>query len=126
MTKYEFFRRRIAPVAFLGMVGLIAYDACKKQERTHATVQFDLGERAADVTEIDVQLSVAGDVIGTFHRRALPGSPIGPCTFETALTENVGQLRIEVDYKGKRAVLERTIRPIEGSTVTVPLAADLP
>ena len=37
MSKYDLFRRRIAPVAFLLALGLIAFDTCGKEERTRAT-----------------------------------------------------------------------------------------
>jgi hypothetical protein len=126
-VRYEFFRRRIAPILFLVVLGLIAYDACSKHERTHATIVLDLGDAASDVRRVGVELIVAGEVIGNYQRRALPGSTVGPCPcqFEAALTEDVAQLRIEVDIDGKVRTIERTIRPLEGSTVTVPLGAEL-
>jgi hypothetical protein len=107
------------------MVGLIAYDACQKQERTHATIVLDLGAAAPQVRQVDAELVVGGDVIGKFHRVALPGSTIGPCTFETAMPEETGTLQIDVELGGKRRSFERVIRPIEGSTVTVSLGPDL-
>ena len=125
MTRYEFFRRRIAPFLFIGMVGLIAYDACDKQERTHSTIVLDLGEAAASVRAIDAELVVGGEVIGVFHRKALPGAAIGPCKFETAMPEESGELRIDVELNGTHRVLVRQLRTIEGSTTTVPLGPDL-
>ncbi len=110
---------------FLCVVGLIAYDACTKQERTHATIVLDLGEAAPQVRAIEAELTVGGEVIGMFQRRALPGSAIGPCTFETALPEQSGELRIVVDLGGRQKQLLRRIHAEEGSTVTVPLGADL-
>ena len=110
---------------FLGMVGLIAYDSCRKEDRTHATVVLDLGDAARDVREIDAELVVGGDVIGMFHRKALPGSAIGRCAFEVAMPETAAVIRLEVDVNGGVRSFERTIRPIESSTVTVPLEAAL-
>lgn len=124
MTRYEFFRKRIAPILFLGCVGLIAYDSCRKQENTHATIVLDFGDAAPDVRSIDAELTAHGESMGTF-RKASPNGAVGTVRFETLLTDDVGELRIDVDLKGTLRTLARTVRPIEGSTVTVPLGADL-
>jgi hypothetical protein len=125
VTRYDFFRRRIAPILFLCVVGLIAYDSCHKQERTHATIVLDLGEAAPRVRAVDAELTVGGEVIGMFHRIALPGSSIGPCRFEAALPKEAGELRIDVELVGGHKHLTRRIQADEGATVTVPLGADL-
>ncbi len=124
MTRYEFFRKRIAPVLFLCVVGLIAYDACSKHERTHATIVLDLGG-VSDVREVNAELFSGGDSIATFQRTAPPGAGIGPCRFETALPDEVAELRIDVRLPTKTVSLTKTIRPIEGSVTTVPLGVEL-
>lgn len=129
MTRYDFFRRRIAPILFLGMVGLIAYDACEKQERTHSTIVLDLGEAAPQVRSIEAELLVKGEVIHTFQRTALPGSGIcatvGPCEFEAAMPDEHGELRLVVQVGDRRRELVRSVRALEGGRVTVPLGPDL-
>ncbi|HEU0030250.1 MAG TPA: hypothetical protein VFQ53_06450 [Kofleriaceae bacterium] len=125
MTRYEFFRKRIAPLLFLGMVGLIAYDTCDKQERTHTKIVLDLGEAAAIVKRVDAELVVDQEVIGLFHRNALPGSTIGPCKFEAAMPSPEGELRIDVDLGTRQKTITRKIHADEGSTVTVPLGDEL-
>ncbi len=125
MTRYDFFRKRIAPVAFLGLVGLIAYDTCEKEERTNTTLVLDLGAAAPRVRAVDAELVVGGEVIGTFHRVALPGLQIGPCQFDAAMPDTSGELRIDVDLGGGPRRIIRQIHADEGSTVTVSLAADL-
>ncbi len=130
MTRYDFFRRRIAPVLFLGMVGLIAYDTCQKEERTHATIVLGLGDAEPRVRAVDAELIVQGEVIGQFHRRALPGLQIGPCRFEAAMPDEQGELRIDVELGPEggpltRRRVVRQVRAAEGSTVTIPLAAEL-
>nr|MBA3502911.1 hypothetical protein [Deltaproteobacteria bacterium] len=73
MTRYEFFRKRIAPLLFLGMVGVIAYDACEKEERHHATIMIDLGDAELRVKGFTAELVVNNDVVSTFERRAISG-----------------------------------------------------
>lgn len=122
MTRYDFFRKRIAPILFLGMVGVIAYDSCRTQERLHTTVVLDFGEATPDVRRVNAELVVGGVTLATFERNALPGGTIGPCRFETALPEDAAQLHVDVTLGGKSRSVTRTIRPFEGSVVTVPLA----
>jgi hypothetical protein len=126
VTRYDFFRKRIAPILFLGMVGVIAYDACSKEERTHATIVLDLGEATGDVRSVDAELLTAGgESLSVFHRAALPGGSIGPVRFDAALPDEVAQIRIDVALRDKMRTITKTLRPVEGSTVTVLLGPSL-
>ncbi len=126
MTRYEFFRKRIAPFLFLGMVGLIAYDTCKKEERTHTTVVMDLGDAEPRVRGLTADLVVEGETIVHFERRALPNLTIGcPCQFATAMPAETGELRIDVDLGTEHRVVTRKIKAIEGGKATVSLAPEL-
>jgi hypothetical protein len=127
VTRYEFFRKRIAPVLFLGMVGLIAYDSCQKQERHHATVVIELGDAEPRVKSIEADLIVAQETIGHFERHALGEMRIGcPCHFETAMPEESGVLKLTVELAGgERRTLTKQVRAIEGGKMTVSLGADL-
>lgn len=127
MTRYEFFRKRIAPVLFLGMVGLIAYDTCNKQERHHSTVVIELGDAEPRVRSLRADLIVNDEPIGRFERHALSGARIGcPCKFETAMPAESGELKLTVDLEGgEQRIVTKHLRAIEGGKMTVSLAADL-
>lgn len=127
MTRYEFFRKRIAPVLFLGMVGLIVFDTCQKQERHHATVVIELGEAEARVKSIEADLIIEKEPIGHFERRALSGLRIGcPCKFDTAMPAEAGELKLTVELEGgERRILTKQVRAIEGGRITVRLGPDL-
>lgn len=126
MTRYDFFRRRIAPVAFLIVVGLIAYDSWDKEERTRATFVLDYGAAEPDVKAIDAEIWMNNEQVTQFHRQALEGMHIGVSKFEASLPDVDGEIRIDVDLgpKGHRE-LTRKIHIDEGATVTVPLERDL-
>lgn len=121
MTRYELFRKRIAPALFLCVVGLIAYDACNKQQRTHATIVLDFGAAAAEVREVNAELFSDGESIVVFQRTALPGGGIGPCRFETAMPADTGELQIDLRLATRMVSSRKLIRPLEGSVTTVPL-----
>jgi hypothetical protein len=122
VTRYEFFHKRIAPLLFLGMVGLIAYDACQKEERHHATIVVDLGSAEPRVKSFTAELVVEGEQVSTFERRALSNLTIGcPCKFETAMPAESGELRFAVTIDGTIKQLTKKIHVIEGGTTTVKL-----
>ena len=126
MTRYEFFRKRIAPVLFLGMVGLIAYDSCRKQQRTHSTIVIDLGDAEARVKAIEADLVVDNEVIGHFSRAAMPDMRIGcPCKFEASMPKDSGEVRLDLDLGTEHRKLTKRISGVEGAKVTLSLAADL-
>ena len=125
MTRYDLFRRRIAPIAFGVAIVLLARESCTKHEHTNATFAFDFGSAAKHVQAIDVDLYEHGEAYSHFHRDALAGSTIGPTHFIAALPDPDGELRIDVALPtGVRHVV-RPFHADDAATVTVPLERDL-
>jgi hypothetical protein len=127
VTRYDLFRRRIAPIAFGVAIALLARESCNKREHADATFAFDFGSAATRVQSIDVDLYDHGDFLSHFHRDALAGSTIGPTQFKAALPDVDGELRIDVSLAtppGVRHVV-RTFHADDNGTVTIPLERDL-
>jgi len=126
VTRYDLFRRRIAPIAFLAAIALLGWKTCHVDSRTHATIVLDFGEARPHVQAVTADLIVGGDRIGHFERRALPGMQIDPCRFEVAMPEDSGELRMDIELeRGRVAVVRHLAAVIDGSTVSVPLARDI-
>jgi hypothetical protein len=125
VTRYDLFRRRIAPIAFLLAIGLIARDSCQKDHRTHTTVELQLGEARSRVRAVDVDVVTGDQTVARFHRAALPDAMIGPCRFELALPEDDGELRLDVDLGAEHRRLTRPFHAVEGATMFVPIERDL-
>lgn len=126
MTRYDFFRKRIAPIAFLVVVGLIAYDSCDKQERTKATIILDFGAAEHDVRDVEAEIWMNNAQVTQFHRIALEGGYIGPIKLVTSLPDKDGEIRIEIELTGAvHKAITRQIHVEEGATVMVPLERDL-
>lgn len=119
MSRYDLFRRRIAPVAFFLAIALIARDSCEKDKRSHTTVELAFGAAAASVRAVDVDVVVGSETVATFHRAALPGSTIGPCRIPLTLTDEDGELRIDVDRGATHQRLTRRFQIVEGSTMLI-------
>ena len=117
MSRYDLFRRRIAPIAFGLAIVLIARDACNKEQRTHATIVFDVGsDNHAD--GLDAELFTDGAFIATFHHAAFTGR----VQFDASLPAEDGELHIDLDVGGKLKKTVRHFHAVESSTVTIPLA----
>ena len=128
MTRYEFFRKRIAPILFLCVVGLIAYDACEKEKHAGitGTVVIELGEAAPRVREVEAEMFVRDESVSVFRCAALPGARIGDCRFEARMPAPDGELRLVIDLgEGARRRLSRGVHLEDRATVHVDVAADL-
>ena len=119
MSRYDLFRRRIAPIAFLVAIALIARDSCEKQHRTHATVELDFGDARPRVRAVDVRVVVGDDTVATYQRTALGAGGIATCRFEAAVPGEDGELRIDVDLGSEHRQLTRRFHAVEGATVHV-------
>jgi hypothetical protein len=123
---WDLFKRRVVPIAFICAMAVLVQKTCNKQQtRTHATIVLDLGDASLRVKTVDAQLKVGDDIINTFHRVALEGLSIGPCTFAVAMPAEDGTLTIDVELPAVKKHLTRRIHADEGATITIPLAADL-
>jgi hypothetical protein len=125
VSRYDLFRRRIAPVAFGLAIVLIARDACNKQERTHATIVLDYGAAKGNVRAVDVELWAEGELLSQFHRQALEGSTIGTTKFAALSTSKDAELHIDVDLGTSHKLITRRFHAEEGATVTIPLEDQL-
>lgn len=126
MSRYDLFRKRIAPIAFLIAVALLARDSCMKEQRTHATFVLDPGAAAQEIRSVEADLYTDGTQLTAFRRNADDGAYIGPMRFEAALPEKDAELRLDVDLgaRGHRTFI-RHVHADDHATVTVPLDSDL-
>jgi hypothetical protein len=128
VTRYDFFRRRVAPVLFLCMVGVIVFDAWrteKQNEGIKGTVVIELGEAEPRVKELEAELIVNGESISTFRKPALPGSLIGEIKFEAQMPASDGELRFAIDLGDERRRLTRSVHLKDGGTIKIDLSRDL-
>jgi hypothetical protein len=125
VTKYDLFRRRIAPIAFGLAIVLMARQSCDKGERAHATFVLDLGAARAEARAVDVELWIGNDLAAELHRHALDGATIGTPRFDAVLPTSDGELRIDVTLPSGARHVVRHVHVDEGATVTIPLGEAL-
>jgi len=128
VTRYELFRKRIAPFLFLCVVGLIAYDACEKEKHAgiSGTVVIELGEAEPRVREVEAEMFVNGESVSVFRRAALPGARIGDTRFEARMPAPDGELQLSIDLgEATRRRLKRAVHLEDRATVRIDVAADL-
>ena len=123
VSRYDLFRRRIAPIAFFIAIALIAKDSCEKDQRTHTTVELELGAERSDVRAVNLEVFAGEERVAAFYRAALPDATIGPCRFELALAQEDVELRIDIDRGARHQTLTRRLHAIEGSTTMIAVPA---
>lgn len=126
MTRYDLFRKRIAPIAFALAIGFIAYDTCNKHERTSATIVLDYGSAERDIRAVEADVFMNQQQVSHFRREAQPGALIGRTQFKASLPDTDGELRVDVELtSGEHRTTSRAIHVTEGATVTIQLERDL-
>jgi hypothetical protein len=126
VSRYDLFRRRIAPIAFFVAIALIAKDTCDKSKRTHTAVELEFGADRSEVRAVDVEVYTDSERIAAFHREALPGGAIGPCKFQLSLVDEDVELRIDIDRGSTHQHVTRRVRVIEGSTTLIAIPPHAP
>jgi hypothetical protein len=103
-------RRRIAPVALLLALALLASRTCAT-ETSRVEVRLALGAAAAHVASLRVDVFPAGAATGvaSFERHLRGQPPHGPLGFEAALDPGSYTLRIEARVASSVRTLERAI-----------------
>ncbi len=125
MSRYDWFRRRIAPFAFIVAIALLARQSCDKAQRDHATFLLDLGDAASDVRSVDAELWVDATQVSVFHRAALAGATMRDLRFAADLPAPDGELRFEVELTNGHKTFTRRVHAADGATVQVELGPDL-
>lgn len=102
-------RRRIAPVALLLAVGLLASRTCANETRP-VEIRLALGAAAAqlDTLRVDVFPAGASTGVASFERHLRRQPASGPLGFQAALDPGTYSLRIEARGASDRT-LERAI-----------------
>lgn len=126
MSKYDFFRRRVLPLAMVVVFGLLTYETCNKHERTQATLVFTYGVFEKDVQYVEAEVWMNDEYVTTLKRQALDGAYIGTTRFQLSLPDTSGEIRISLDLTGGvRKQVTRRLHVREGDTVTFDLERDL-
>ncbi|MGE0548219.1 MAG: hypothetical protein AB7O24_07215 [Kofleriaceae bacterium] len=126
MSRYELFRKRIAPIAFILAIALLARETCNQQQRLRATIVLELGDAASRVRHLTAEVWVGDDMIAQLQRQAIPGLPFGAVELPVGMPAQEGELRVDIDLEGTHRHLKRLIYVAEdGTRVTVPLGAEL-
>ncbi len=125
MSRYDLFRKRIAPIAFILGLALLVRETCQNEQRIHATIIVSAGEAEPRVTSIDAKVIVQGETYGEMHREAAPGMRIGKAKFDISLPEADGQVIFDVNLGGEKRHVMRRIHATEGATIELDLSVDL-
>lgn len=126
MTKYDTFRRRVAPIAFGLAIAFIAYQSCSQQERVNSTIVLDFGAAEPKVRSVEAEVWMNDEQVSQFRKTALEGMPIGEPQFKSSLPGTEGEIRLDVELAGgEHRETTRTLHVTEGATIRIQLERDL-
>ena len=122
-TRYQVFRRVIAPVALLAALALLAYDTCRAEERAEVPFAIDFGDDAPAVRHVRVDLWSGDDTIGFFERafgdqgvtatprwrQPVPDGPLEATISVTLADGTIVPLRRTLDPAGGEILLDARI-----------------
>jgi hypothetical protein len=122
-------RKRFAPVVLLLGLGFLIHETCQSKERRQVTIRLDLGPQASRVGQLWADVFVDGESVAQYRRAAgAPGTP----ELKATLFGEDAELRIDLELApraagepGERKVVTRRLHAEGGSTITIPLAAEL-
>jgi len=123
-SKRLVWRRRIAPIALVLALGLLATRTCRS-ESASVEVQFDLGSATDQIRELEVDLlrDPAAAPVGRWSGR--PGeAPIRPWQLRVDPGSYILRFRITL-RDGQLVRFEKATELSDGATVTVPVASAL-
>lgn len=121
MSRYDLFRKRIAPVAFFLAIALLARDSCQKDQRIHATVELQV---AGDPRAVEVDVVVGGAMVAKFRQAALPERALGRVEIKLSVPEADGEFHIDVDRGASHQRVVRHFHAVEDSTMLVAIPED--
>jgi hypothetical protein len=126
-SAYDLFRSRIAPVAFVIALILLATHTCQS-EPASVTFYFDFGGRGAPVRVLEVEMLRGDDPepVANFKEHFSSSRPASRSRWKLKLDGGTYRLRIRVETAVKTHRLERTVKVTDGAAITVPLADALP
>ena len=125
MSRYDLFRKRLAPIAFVLALGLLIHEQCKGKQRIHATVVITTGSAEPQVLGLDARVLIGTELLGEVHRTRLDGMQIGEASFPVALPEADARVEIDVRTTDGTQHVVRSIHVEDNATVRIDLGSDL-
>jgi hypothetical protein len=118
-SRYDVFRRVIAPIALIAALALIAYDTCGAEERAEVRFSVDFGDDASAVRHVRVDLWSGGESIGFFEKGFGDGGVTAPVHWRQPVPGGAIEATISVTLAGGEVVpLRRELgAPAEGEVV---------
>jgi|GEM_PF-2864459 len=117
-------RKRVAPLAFLAAVGLLAAETCRV-EAARITVRVELGEAASRVDRLRIDYFFEGDPIDAFVERELGAAPVTSFEHELQIPAGLYEARVRARTGGETRQLSRRFQAGGAATVVLDLADDL-
>jgi hypothetical protein len=124
-SRYDRFRRRVAPIALVLAIGLVVKVVLDQRHQTGVTVVIDFGGHGAEVRHLRADVFVDGAPLETYLESTYPAGAEGPATFEVRVPDGDALLRVDLSTTRGPRRIERRLTVVDGAKVHVDLGRDL-
>jgi len=122
VTRYEWFRKRLAPVALIVALAVLAQQTCDRKQAASEQIELRFGTHADEVQHVRADVLV-GDTPVAHVERDLVADPSTPVRFPAVVDGERATIMIDMTTtRGPRRVT-RTLTP--GDVVIVDVGSDL-
>lgn len=116
-SRYDFFRKVIAPIAVVGALVLLVHETCRSQERAEVKFALELGDRAAAIRHVRVDLWADDASIGYLERSFGEGGVTAPIRWQQPLPDAPVEATIALTLAGGEVVSVRRRVPAADEVV---------
>lgn len=119
-TRYQVFRRVIAPVALVAALALLAYDTCRAEEGADVRFAVDFGDTAPDVRHVRIDLWHGDDSVGFFERSFGEAGAVDPVRWKQPVPGGALDATISVTVVGGEVVpMRKRLRAPEDGEIVI-------
>jgi hypothetical protein len=123
-SRYAKFRRRLAPVAVLIALGVLAHETCNKKEAARQTIELRFGDHAAEIRHLRADLMVDGVPVAHLERDGAPDAQ-APMRFDAMIDGDDVRVMVDITTGAGPRRAERIITRQPGAIVVVELGPEL-
>ncbi|MCE9572609.1 MAG: hypothetical protein K8W52_05585 [Deltaproteobacteria bacterium] len=124
-SRYDLFRKRLAPVALIVALAALAHETCSHRSTNDVTIELGFGNHAGEIRHLRADVFVDGEPDAWMEQDFGPDGADRPPRFRAMVPGDHAVLRVDmVTTAGPRRV-EHKLAPESGATLLVDLGADL-
>ena len=118
-TRYQVFRRVVAPVALIAALALLAYDTCRTEDSAEVRFAVDFGDTASEVRHVRIDLWDGDASFGFFEKRFGDAGATAPVRWKQPVPSGALEATISVTLASGEVVPMRKPLRADGGEIVI-------